>query len=138
MTREQIEKAANEAVQEHFQCNGKYPCEERDYCEFCNGHNSAFDCREDCGADNFNEGFLAGAQWRINSVWHCANEIPKGGKNYMIVYSFGNSYDLIDIRCDYDRFCKEDWVDYASSKGIKRWAYISDLLPDSGREAGAL
>ena len=70
MTREQIEKAANEAVQEHFQCNGKYPCEERDYCEFCNGHNSAFDCREDCGADNFNEGFLAGAQWRINSVWH--------------------------------------------------------------------
>lgn len=84
------------------------------------------------------ECFEAGARWRINAVWHCANEIPKGGKNYMIVYSFGNSYDLIDIRYDYDRFCKEDWVDYVSSKGIKRWAYISDLLPDSGREAGAL
>ena len=43
MTREQIEKAAKEAVQDHFQCNGKYPCEERDYCEFCNGYNYAFD-----------------------------------------------------------------------------------------------
>ena len=70
MKREQIEEAAKEAVQDHFQCNGKYPCEERDYCEFCNGHNSAFDCNEDCGADDFNEGFIAGAQWRINSVWH--------------------------------------------------------------------
>ena len=51
MTREQIEKAAKEAVRNHYQCNGKYPCEERDYCEFCNGHNSAFDCKEDCSAD---------------------------------------------------------------------------------------
>lgn len=41
MKREQIEEAAKEAVQNHFQCNGKYPCEEHDYCEFCNGHNSA-------------------------------------------------------------------------------------------------
>ena len=62
MTREQIEKAAKKAVQNHFQCNGKYPCEERNYCEFYNGHNSAFDCNEDCGADDFNEGFLAGAK----------------------------------------------------------------------------
>lgn len=70
MTREQIEQAAKETVQDLFQCNGKYPCEERNYCEFCNGHNSTFDCKEDCGADDFNEGFIAGAQWRINSVWH--------------------------------------------------------------------
>ena len=68
MTREQIEKAANEAVQEHFQCNGKYPCSERDYCEFCNGYNSAFDCKEDCDADSFNEGFFAGAQWLANKL----------------------------------------------------------------------
>ena len=77
MDRKTIEKAAKEAVQNHFQCNGKYPCEERDYCEFCNGHNSAFDCKEDCGADDFNEGFIIGAQWRINSVWHSTNELPK-------------------------------------------------------------
>lgn len=70
MTREQIEKAAMEAVQNHFQCNGEYPCEERDYCEFCNGHNSAFDCKEDCGADDFNEGFLAGAQWLADRLCH--------------------------------------------------------------------
>lgn len=83
--------------------------------------------------DYLHKGFYHGALWRINAAWHCVNEIPKGGKNYMIVYSFGNSYDIIDIRCDYDRFCKEDWADYVSSKGIKRWAYISDLMPD-GKE----
>lgn len=70
MTREQIEKAAKEAVQDHFQCNGKYPCEERNYCEFCNGHNSAFDCNEDCGADDFNEGFFVGAQWMADRLCH--------------------------------------------------------------------
>ena len=68
MTREQIEKAAKEAVQDHFQCNGKYPCEERDYCEFCNGYNYAFDCKEDCDADSFNEGFMAGARYILDHL----------------------------------------------------------------------
>lgn len=26
-----IEKAARKAVRNHYQCDGKYPCEERDY-----------------------------------------------------------------------------------------------------------
>lgn len=64
-----VEEAAREAIHKHYNCNGTYPCSEREYCEHCNGHNTAFDCCE-CGADEFKEGFIAGANWHINSVWH--------------------------------------------------------------------
>ena len=62
-----VEEAAREAIHKHYNCNGTYPCSEREYCEHCNGHNTAFDCCE-CGADEFKEGFIAGAEWRINRL----------------------------------------------------------------------
>lgn len=60
-----VEEAAKEAIHAHYNCNGKYPCGQRDYCEHCNGHNTAFDCCE-CGADEFKEGFIDGAEWQLN------------------------------------------------------------------------
>lgn len=124
MNKEQIEKAAKDAVQDNFQCNGKYPCEERDYCEFCNGHNSAFDCKEDCSADAFNEGFLAGAEWRINSVWHnLPNDLPKKE----------NTWILLELIFE-DRlvYLPVEWVNDGEEipKQVTRWAYIDDLLPE--------
>lgn len=62
-----VEEAAREAIHAHYNCNGKYPCGERDYCEHCNGHNTAFDCNE-CGADEFREGFIAGAKWKDKQI----------------------------------------------------------------------
>lgn len=62
-----LEEAAREAIHAHYNCNGKYPCEQRDYCEHCNGHNTAFDCCE-CGADEFKEGFIAGAKWKNKQI----------------------------------------------------------------------
>ena len=59
-----VEEAAKEAIHKHYNCNGAFPCSEREYCEHCNGHNSAFDCCE-CGADEFAEGFIAGAEWAM-------------------------------------------------------------------------
>lgn len=129
MTREHIEKAAKEAVQNHFQCNGKYPCEERDYCEFCNGQNSAFDCREDCGADDFNEGFISGAQWRINSVWHDASEMPEKGRpllEFCRGTRCGEYYEIggrISIK-------NQEWDDFYKFAGIVYWAYIDELIPE--------
>ena len=122
MTREQIEKAAKEAVQNHFQCNGKYPCEKRDYCEFCNGHNSAFDCKEDCGADDFNEGFFVGAQWRINSVWHETSELPSRS-GYLAVLCHNGIMETIHhtIGIGFQEM---------QLKGYSKWAYVDDLLPD--------
>lgn len=122
MNRETIEKAAKEAVQNHFQCNGKYPCEERDYCEFCNGHNSAFDCKEDCGADDFNEGFIIGAQWRINSVWQDATKFkPRHGSKVAVLVG-GKGITVWNF---------ENGMEQAfSCMSIKCWAYLDDLIPD--------
>ena len=64
-----LEEAAREKIHAHYNCNGEYPCGERDYCEHCNGHNTAFDCCE-CGADEFKEGFISGAEWQAKqSPW---------------------------------------------------------------------
>ena len=54
------EELLKEAVHQHYQCDGKYPCEERAYCRFCEGKNIAHDCDEDCCADEFAEGFEVG------------------------------------------------------------------------------
>lgn len=32
-----VEEAAREAIHKHYNCNGTYPCSEREYCEHCNG-----------------------------------------------------------------------------------------------------
>lgn len=123
MTRERIEKAAKEAVQNHFQCNGKYPCEERDYCEFCNGHNSAFDCKEDCTADSFSEGFFSGANWRISSVWH--TDVYSGNTRRAILVRFNNG--LFNV-----------FEDIRDLKGIEdlvgMFAYLDDLIPERKEE----
>lgn len=64
-----IKEAAREAIHKHYNCNGTYPCSEREYCEHCNGHNTAFDCCE-CGADEFKERFITGADWQAKqSPW---------------------------------------------------------------------
>lgn len=64
-----IKEAAREAIHKHYNCNGTYPCSEREYCGHCNGHNTAFDCCE-CGADEFKEGFITGADWQAKqSPW---------------------------------------------------------------------
>ena len=73
-----VEEAARDAIHAHYKCNGEYPCGERDYCEHCNGHNTAFDCCE-CGADEFKEGFISGAEWQSKqSPWISVKErLPK-------------------------------------------------------------
>ena len=74
MNMKTIEQAAKDAVHEHCQCNGKYPCTERDYCIFCNGNNIAFDCDSTCDADVFNEGFIAGAHYVLLSSTHAVEK----------------------------------------------------------------
>lgn len=69
-----VEEAARDAIHAHYKCNGEYPCGERDYCEHYNGHNTAFDCCE-CGADEFKEGFISGAEWQSKqSPWISVKE----------------------------------------------------------------
>ena len=80
-----VEEAARDAIHAHYKCNGEYPCGERDYCEHCNGHNTAFDCCE-CGADEFKEGFISGAQWQSKqSPWISVKErLPEKDGYYFV------------------------------------------------------
>ena len=66
--------------------------------------------------------FIKGAEWRINSVWHSTNELPKysgflaalmnNGLMETIHYTVGIGFHEMHL------------------KGYALWAYIEDLLPD--------
>lgn len=117
-----IKEVAREAIHKHYNCNGTYPCSEREYCEHCNGHNTAFDCCE-CGADEFKEGFIAGANWRINSVWHDASEVPEERRFCIYIrkdgtYGYGY-YHIEDNTIWYTRFAD-----------VVKWAYFQDITPN--------
>ena len=55
----------------------------------------------------FSRGFSAATEWRINSVWHDASEMPKG-HGYLVV---PDAREVIE--------------------SITRWAYMDDLIPDT-------
>ena len=69
--------------------------------------------------------FIEGAQWRINSVWHDATNIPKKGEYIVIVFRSGNfaswnvSYNIVDVFKKFD---------------IILWSYSKDLLPERKEE----
>lgn len=71
-------------------------------------------------------GFMAGAQWRINSVWHDVREQPEQDKCF--IYEIGHGRYEID--CIYKKE-KLNWERYAAQLNIIRWAYVDDLLPES-------
>ena len=80
------------------------------------------------------EDFIAGARWRINSVWHNADEEPEQLDKTILVELDeigieGYIYDTLEAG-DYKYIlqCKKLY-----SKAT-RWAYIEDLLP--GRKEG--
>ncbi|MFR3916682.1 MAG: hypothetical protein ACLTFX_00405 [Phocaeicola vulgatus] len=66
--------------------------------------------------------FMKGAEWRINSVWHDANEQPDRGKDIIVMYS-NKSCRVFLPNGIWDNLIKVD-------KFIK-WAYIEDLLPNT-------
>lgn len=55
-----IKERAKQAVQANYNCKGEYPCSTYKDCVFGCGTNTAYDC-EECGADEFEVGYLKGA-----------------------------------------------------------------------------
>ena len=108
-----VEEAARDAIHAHYKCNGEYPCGERDYCEHCNGHNTAFDCCE-CGADEFKEGFISGAEWQSKqSPWISVKErLPEEGqKVFVLTMCCGVSRILIERFYKTNAFDKDNrWI----------------------------
>lgn len=72
-------------------------------------------------SEYFCDGFIEGADWRINSAWHEGSEKPDTDKGDLLVI----------IK---DAFGKYVYVHqnayYVLKYGCVRWAYIKDLIPN--------
>lgn len=83
---------------------------------------SALGFRDNKAIMEKHKAFVDGANWRINSVWHDANEKPDTDKRDL----------LLIIK---DGFGKEVYVHqnayYMLKYGCVRWAYIEDLKPST-------
>lgn len=64
--------------------------------------------------------FIAGAKWRINSVWHDIKEMPENNRMILIIMQ----YDIPTVLGPDNSFFAEEVKD----RQIQRWAYIDDLL----------
>lgn len=72
---------------------------------------------------NKHKAFMDGAKWRINSVWHDVEEKPNG--MFVIIIDFGDEIGAEEFGLG---MTADDLI------GAKRWAYISDLLPERKEE----
>ena len=113
MTREQIEKAAIKSADE-----------ELDDFE-CQGHR---------------DGFITGAQWRINSVWHEPSAYGEELKRDVEViaktkrgFRFGK-FGVVGYSNEYIGFVSTSSFEYSLSD-VLEYAYLDDLLPDIRKEA---
>ncbi len=69
------------------------------------------------------KGFIAGAQWRINAVWHDARkEVPEKCKPILTERKSG--IFSVNVSAGMES-CPLSWA---------RWAYIDDLLPGRKEE----
>lgn len=77
------------------------------------------------------ECFEAGAKWRINSVWHEANDKPEfcGKKGIWIVMYFEHGM----LSATFVR--NDEWDELRKRNNFAKWAYQTDLMPDR-KEAG--
>lgn len=112
MTREQIEKAAKETlVNEPVEIQATK-------------------------VGTFRRGFVTGAQWRINSVWHDASEVPEANK--LVLVCFENvigEYVYYRIRAFKPNVLKNwNMWNFSLDKKVLYWCYLDDLLPERKEE----
>ena len=94
MTREDIEKAAKHTIDE-YNLNPEY-------------------------GSYFEHGFIDGAEWRINSVWHdVEKELPEYNRHVV-------NEDWFDFIAKDEKDLKRIMNQYP----FKRWAYVDDLKPN--------
>lgn len=68
--------------------------------------------------------FKAGANWRINTVWHDVSEEPKILGVFIILHnSFGYTALVVPVNSD-------EWIRYKRLFKPDEWAYMQDLLPN--------
>ena len=81
---------------------------------------SALGFKDNIRAIVIHNAFADGAKWRINSVWHDAEEAAETG-SLIFIHSRQRCVSMV-------RFYGE-WKEMVRKYVIKQWAYMSDLLP---------
>ena len=76
------------------------------------------------------QGFIRGAQWCINSVWHDKSVRP--GEDCDVFVETKRGIDLDRYDTDYNEL--DSGTDWETE--VLRWAYASDLLPERKEEVG--
>ena len=71
-------------------------------------------------------GFIAGADWRINSVWHYDKSMPNINEPFLLI---DHKWALV-LRIG----CERDWAIMIKDKIFVKWAYIKDLIPNKEGE----
>lgn len=71
-------------------------------------------------------GFMAGAEWRINSVWHDGTVSCEARRKALVLFKNGNAAVYKDLR---DLSFEQLWGE------VDKFAYLDDLLPDTRKEA---
>ena len=67
-------------------------------------------------------GFINGAEWRINSVWHDITEIPENNRSLLCVTDHG---------CNVFGPNNTEFKELVEYFHIKKWAYLEDLIPNT-------
>ena len=87
----------------------------------------------------FQRGFVAGAQWRINSVWQKPSAYGEELRRDIEViaktkrgFRFGK-FDVVGYSNEYIGFVSTSSLEYALSD-VLEYAYLSDLLPERKEE----
>lgn len=68
----------------------------------------------------FFDGFIDGAEWRINSVWHDCNDRSVSINNKNEVVLLLENGKIVEY--------EDNWEEYYSL--VLKWAYKKDLLPN--------
>ena len=78
--------------------------------------------------DNIEDAFKAGAEWRINSVWHDINKKkPQDGKQCLLEITYKNGYVPYYLLTQW--YEMNEFVFHDCCAKV-RWAYIEDSLPN--------
>ncbi len=73
--------------------------------------------------EKYEAGFEAGAEWRINSVWHDVNDLPTEEETIL-----GVSEEYGCFICGPVISC---FAELVKDVKITKWAYIEDLIPNT-------
>ena len=80
-------------------------------------------------------GFKNGAQWRINSVWHDASEVPEANKRVLVCFEdVIGEYVYYRIRAFKPNVLKNWNMGNFSLDKVLYWCYLDDLLPERKEE----